>query len=329
MNGGIQRDSYIDFLRGVGLLLLVVAHTAPPAFFLDLRSFDVPLMVMISAICYRPVNYKGGYYMRRFKRIYCPVAFFLTIFFLLSYMPFLTFGQMHFDIIQILGSYMLMNEPSIGYVWIFRVFLMIALILPLLSRLLNDCNNYIIIAISLATVFIQDIAVQCVDSIKSSIVNIFLNQTLLYLVGYSSIIIIGLRIRSFTLKQQVTALLLVGILIIVFVFLNYPNCNPNSYKYPPQSLFILYGLCCSISLWILKPVLIRLSRIHFWLYLSKNSMWIYLWHIIPVYGISSILPMDGMWFVRYSIVLLLSLLLTYLFNKAVRYLPIKLQSLIL
>lgn len=324
-----KRDSYIDFLRSVGLLLLVIAHTSPPAFLKELRSFDVPLMVMISAMCYKPCNYIWRYYIRRFKRIYCPVAFFLTIFFSLSYMFFQTFGKMHFDISQILGSYMLLNEPSIGFVWIFRVFLMIALTLPLISRLINNYNNYIIIVISLATVFIQHIAVQCVDPIKDRFLNCFLTETLLYLIGYSSIVIIGLRIRSFTLKQLATALLVTGILIIVFMFYNYPIFNPNSHKYPPQSLFILYGLFCSMFIWILKPILIRFSRIHIWSYLSKNSLWIYLWHIPTVYGISSILSVEGMWFARYSLVLLLSLLLTFLFNKAVKYLPIKLQSLIL
>lgn len=53
-----SRDSYIDFLRAFGLLLLVVAHTCAPQWLFNLRTFDVPLMVFISAICYNPL--RGG-----------------------------------------------------------------------------------------------------------------------------------------------------------------------------------------------------------------------------------------------------------------------------
>lgn len=53
-----ERNPYIDFLRAFGLLLLFVAHTNPPALLHALRTFDVPLMVVVSAICYKPL--RGG-----------------------------------------------------------------------------------------------------------------------------------------------------------------------------------------------------------------------------------------------------------------------------
>lgn len=53
------RDCYLDFLRGLGLLLLVVAHTSPAPLFHTLRTFDVPLMVVVSAVCFKSL--RGGY----------------------------------------------------------------------------------------------------------------------------------------------------------------------------------------------------------------------------------------------------------------------------
>lgn len=52
------RDSYIDFLRAFGLLLLVVAYTCAPQWLFNLRAFDVdvPLMIFISAICYNSLR---------------------------------------------------------------------------------------------------------------------------------------------------------------------------------------------------------------------------------------------------------------------------------
>jgi len=64
-----SRDSYIDFLRGLGLLLLVVAHTNPQEWLFQFRSFDVPLMVFISAMCYKPlrggINRVGEWFQRK------------------------------------------------------------------------------------------------------------------------------------------------------------------------------------------------------------------------------------------------------------------------
>ena len=54
----ILRDDYIDFLRALGLLLLIGVHVNAPEWYKPLRSFDVPLMVFISSLCYKPL--RGG-----------------------------------------------------------------------------------------------------------------------------------------------------------------------------------------------------------------------------------------------------------------------------
>ncbi len=41
----ISRDSYIDFLRAFGLLLLIVAHTSAPSVIAAIRIVDVTLIV--------------------------------------------------------------------------------------------------------------------------------------------------------------------------------------------------------------------------------------------------------------------------------------------
>lgn len=53
-----SREPYIDFMRSFGLLLLVIAHTNPADWILQLRCFDVPLMVVVSAMCYKSL--RGG-----------------------------------------------------------------------------------------------------------------------------------------------------------------------------------------------------------------------------------------------------------------------------
>ena len=123
------RDRYIDFLRAIGLLLLIGVHVNAPEWYKPLRSFDVPLMVFISAVCYKPL--RGGYLaygIKRFKRIYKPVFVFLTLFFIGTGVLSMAIGRTVFHPSQIIGSYLMLNSPSIVYVWIMRVFLLLSLI---------------------------------------------------------------------------------------------------------------------------------------------------------------------------------------------------------
>lgn len=83
VSSSIDRDEYVDFLRSLGLLLLIIAHTRAPQWLTNIRTFDVPLMVFISALCYKSL--RGDYLaycLKRFKRIYIPVFIFLNLFFI-------------------------------------------------------------------------------------------------------------------------------------------------------------------------------------------------------------------------------------------------------
>lgn len=42
-----QRDLYIDFLRFIGISLIILAHVEAPSGITQFRSFDVPLMVFV------------------------------------------------------------------------------------------------------------------------------------------------------------------------------------------------------------------------------------------------------------------------------------------
>ncbi len=54
----MERNLYIDFMRALGLILLIGVHVNAPDWYVAVRSFDVPLMVFISAMCYKPL--RGG-----------------------------------------------------------------------------------------------------------------------------------------------------------------------------------------------------------------------------------------------------------------------------
>lgn len=311
-----ERDHYIDFLRAIGLILLIGVHVDAPDWYVPLRSFDVPLMVFVSALCYKP---QGGGYLayarKRFIRLYKPVFIFLTLFFLAETASYILFGRPILNYLQILGSYLLLNSPSIGYVWIMRVFIIMALAIPFWYNLSQRISWIHLCVITFSLIFIQPMIISAINLIEWKILRYALNETLPYLIGYSAIALPAFKIKTLGSKPTIITIVIMLCAIIMICVIN-GSVSPQRYKYPPQSLYILYGLFCSICLWSLKPVIGKLSMISSKAigYVSSNSMWIYLWHIVPVYMVAHFSSIFTSWPVRYIFVLSVALIFTATYN---------------
>lgn len=316
-----KRDSYIDFMRSIGLILIIGVHVAAPTWYVVARSFDVPLMVFVSMLCVKPLN--GGYLTyckKRFKRIYIPVAVFLTIFFVLDFGIRYALGLETKSFITVIGSFMLLNTPGIGYMWIMRVFLLIALVMPLLYKLVHGRPFWVVCTAAFGLLAVQQILIYAVDLIPQTLVRFAVDKTLLYVTGYSSVAIIGLRMTSMTRAQMSVVIAVCVAFISVFIAFR-GAYNPQNYKYPPQAPYMIYGILGSVVIYMLRPVLCGVARWPFWAYVSVNSMWIYLWHIIPVYLIGRWMELPDMWFARFVAVLLGALILNHLWRIVVSPLP--------
>jgi len=327
-----SRDAYIDFLRALGLLLLVVAHTNPQEWLFQFRSFDVPLMVFISAMCYKPLRGEYlAYAYKRLKRIYVPVLIFLTLFFLIELGCNLIIGKPKIDLKTVAGSYLLLNNPSIGYVWIMRVFLMMALILPILQKWLKNLGFIAVCITIFGIIGIQHILVDAVYATDNKVLRFILDETFLYAFGYAPLLILGLKIQSIKKNEMMIFILITLLAVIGFVWNNGMAFDPQQYKYPPQSLYLLYGLFGCATLWSLRPVLspimARCAAIpKFFTYLSTNSMWIYLWHIVPVYYIETNRILPNYWIGRYLIVFFVAIGLNYLYHKIILFFPERIRT---
>ncbi len=317
-----ERDSYVDFLRGLGLLLIVIAHTFAPDLLRSIRTFDVPLMVFISAVCYKPLRggHLGQYLLKRAKRIYIPSAVFLVIFFVLMAGPYLVIGKPELNIQKIAGSFFLLNEPSIGYMWIMRVFLLMALLIPLLYNTVRRLPFIAIIFVMSLVLVLQQIMISGQRLVSSQSVLIVYNQFLLYLTGYSVFAVLGLKIRELARWQVLTVIILSGLVTAYAIYANNGIFNPEDYKYPPQILYIAYGIFGCMLLWFIKPYISSYTELRIFRYLSQNSMWLYLWHIIPVYFIP-LLNFNNFWVGRYLIVVVAMIVMNIIWKRLTDYLP--------
>lgn len=123
------RDENIDFLKTIGILAIILAHVSPTPAIFELRNFDVVMMIFASGMAFSLNNTEIStmkkyleYLKSRFVRLVIPTWVFITVYFIL----FLTK-----KIATYMGAYSLLG--GFGYVWIFRVFLMMAIIAPGIS----------------------------------------------------------------------------------------------------------------------------------------------------------------------------------------------------
>jgi len=205
---------------------------------------------------------------------------------------------------------------------------MMALIMPIMYKWLYKIGYYATMIIIGTVIILQEVFVNMISLIDSDVLQFIFEETILYAIGYSAIAILGLKISQFSRLQIIITIAISAIAVVGYVLYNNMIFDPQTTKYPPHSLYILYGLMCCTILWWLQPLLSSLGRIRFFVYLSKNSMWIYLWHIIPIYAIAYLNLMPEIWIGRYLIVLFIALVLNLTYKHIIKHLPNQIYSFI-
>lgn len=297
-----NRNSSIDMLRFIGLSLIILAHVYPPYIIFNLRCFDVPMMLFVSGLAYsnHKIDFSRSFFIKRLLRLVVPVYMFLSGYFLLAFALKYAVG-IDFGIRwqHIIGSYLLLD--GIGYVWIIRIFLLIALLTPLLKILEQSVRSNILLLLILAIVSaLVTVAIRK----QFGMDNFFVSNYLYYAVGYSVPFVAGLRVCRLNGKQLIlfTGLLCACAAIFcgLYIMGGGNALDINALKYPPQAWFLFYGVVMSLICYIVCcrtrfsrhiPGLCR--------FVGMNTIWIYLYHI-PLIQLTGMLSMS--WWLRYIIV---------------------------
>ncbi len=282
-----QRDERIDLLRFIGLAMVILAHVYPPMWLAQLRNFDVPLMVLVSALSFsasvKQESY-GQYVWARVKRLVFPVWLFLTLYFAVQWA--FAYPQVLPDFQKIIRSYTMID--GIGYVWVIRVFLLVALLAPFIYRFHQRTTaNSLYFRVLLLWYLAYEVAVNMILPELTGISRTILRNTLFDAVPYALLFALGLRIPAMTKPEQLRFFAFFSAIFVVlagwFFWQQGSFVRTQSFKYPPQHYYLAYALMCAFLLWLLaEPVLqgLRRSRlIGFVLFAGSNSIWIYLWHI--------------------------------------------------
>lgn len=283
-----KRDERIDILKALGVAMIILAHVNPPAFIFQLRNFDVPLMVLISGMSFG-LSYKNegflGYMWKRVKRLVFPVWIFLTAYFGCIAIFDLQIESLAYS--TLLQSYLLVG--GIGYVWIIKVFLLVALVSPVIYHYNKNTKSTRTYLISiLGAFFLYEIISIVSQPYFSSGMAKNLTQITHYIVPYSLVFAIGLRMPIMNMR---TVIFCAGISCLIFVglfsyfwWLHGHIVLTQAHKYPPTIYYFSYAIFMSFLAWILVPCaekmisyfkLVKLAV----MFIAENSIWIYLWHI--------------------------------------------------
>ena len=310
-----SRNINIDFLRFIGLILVVLAHVKSPHWLHEIRCFDVPIMVFCSGLtCKGKVfgNY-WSYIWKRTKRLLIPSYLFVLFFYAWFYAgEYVATKTIQIDWKDVGNAFLLRNASMMGFLWVIKVFLLIMFVTPLLVKLADRIQSLkILIIVLLIMVCLQQGLVVLCEHVPIKFLRIVYREYFLYLTGYSTVFLLGVKIG----KQDNWGKhsLWVSIILLLLVFGSYVGINglpfqllSQQYKYPPQFWFILYGAACSVTLWLLiRKQNLKGKLSHFCVWMGQNTIWLYLWHVI---GLRVGWMVSDHWAIQYCIVLVFSIL---------------------
>jgi hypothetical protein len=245
-------------------------------------------MVLLSGVSfgmsYRHEPY-GLYVWKRFKRLVVPVWIFLTAYFLLAT---LVLAE-HFSRRAVAESYLLLD--GIGYVWIIRVLIVIALLAPLIQRANRRIkrNGIYLLCIAAAYSIYEMVHWLTHTSIEHALTQ-QIAEAVFDLFPYTALFALGIRLPILE-RSWVRAITLGALALFVaygtVLYLRAGHLVPTQeFKYPPSLYYLAYALAVSCALWmyaerIWQRVPGRRLRA-FMLFIGQNSIWCYLWHILLV-----------------------------------------------
>lgn len=291
----IDRNTNLDLIRFIGVLLIMIAHSNPPDWLFQLRNFGTPFLILGSALTYAYI-YKDRaiinktFFKKRLKRLVLPLWIFLSFFFLFfEIISPLTDKSTPFRSQQIKDSYYMYN--GIGFVWIFKVYIILALITPISLKISKSTlSNKKYFTSIIITYLVYEIGMQLFFDLIPTRKIEFITQYFLIIIPYSVIYLYGLRLHLIKRKD-----LYINILISLFIFISLAISKYNinnefvptqEYKYPPTLYYLSYAFFCMNLIYLLitrSTISTNLKTKQIITWLSTYSLWIYLWHILAHY----------------------------------------------
>lgn len=325
----MKRRYYVDFMKFIGICCLFFAHVQGPEYLEEIRGFDVPMLVILSGVLtstsVKKNNNPQEYIYRRIKRLVIPTWLFLAFF----YLCMILIGQSP-KISDVIKSFLFQRDCGIaGGVWIIWVYLICAVSAPFIINICKtkDKRKIYIITMSIMLLLFDGV----VTYYPILIENRFLYYTLFSIIPYCALISIGLFLERLTSKGRVA----LGVIALVIYILigSYLMLDTGSYqsiaqyKYPARVYYLAYGSAVTIILMeIVRKFEEKLPRLKIVEFVSKHSLWIYLWQIMMLTVVNFVIKINNIWWLSWLTLFIGSVSITWIQNKLVDSISLKYKS---
>lgn len=316
----VQRDMRLDFMRALGTLTIIVPHVLSPNILVQIRAFDVVMLVFVSGMSYAYQAMNGQsleyyqYIKKRCRKLLLPTMILILVVYCSVNITSVALSKgVYYSVYDLLKSVLLFQD-GIGYVWIIKVYLGLALIAPLVWKYIDRIDSEVLLLAVCSVIYIvYYIAQAAIQNIKVPVISIFFEEYAFYIVAYTIPFIIGMYICKNGKERKfikiIWILIFVGVQIAVI--LQGGGFTPNANKYPPQIYYLSYGIACSIIIYRIAPT--KVNPCIRWL--SRNSLVFYLVHVFWVIWISLVannlkIQIINVFWVKYILVVLLTAVTT-------------------
>jgi hypothetical protein len=299
-----ERNIKLDVMRLVGVFIIIIAHSSPPWWLFQLRNFGTPLLIVASALTYSVIYSTRHldllpFYKKRLSRLIFPAWTFLSIFFCTAYLLSLLLSKNYpFSIQQIITSYSFYS--GIGFVWILKVYIILALLTPValaLNRRIQSNRTYFTLLIT--GYLLYEAGVYTLSPVLPPQSLEFFNTVVFTTIPYSLLYFYGFRLSTLS-NIQVSLVTFASLSLFGFLaLLKYMDAGQivltQGYKYPPTAYYLSYAFFALNSVYLFLKALptenVSLVKMVTWL--SSNSLWIYLWHIMAYYAWDFLVKTDN------------------------------------
>lgn len=309
-----SRYVYIDYIKTIGLFLVILAHLRAPDYLQQFRSFDVPLLVFTSGYLARKAFRSGkvrDYYYKRFLRLIVPTWCFLGVFFLATSLFFQPPKMA--DIIK--GLLLQRDANMIGMVWVIWVYYLCALLIPFIKKI-----GYSRIVIYVLLFLFIGYEILCMFTSVEE--NRLIYCTFLTAVPWGVITYFGFYYDELSrLQKEVIASASTLVFIVYSFVLKYYTGKfvlTSEFKYPARLYYLSFAFPIVLLLFEYGRTLpLKANRII--TFFSSSSLWVYLWHILFLYIVKLIIVDDSYWFFQYCLIIIMSSLITLLQRIVIRF----------
>ena len=311
-----MRLYYIDRLKFFGLMLVILAHVDLPIWLAQIRSFDVPLLVFVSAYLARK-SYKNGdvfgYYRKRFFRLAVPAWIFAIIFWIVQ-----SIVLIHPTFIDVLKGITFQRDTNLlGMLWVIWVYIVCALLIPIVNTLnLKAGIQWALISL----LFVFQVFCSCTDLADNRI----LYCSLFTIIPYGFLTYWGFFYCDMNTKNKSVlaagSLIVFGVITAILWYKDGLAFPISDYKYPAQIYFLCYAIPIIVVLLEVLPKFDKYKPSPLVQFISISSLWIYLWHILVLYAVKLFIEDSALWWLQYIIVIFVSVIITWIQNKTVEHL---------